>query len=134
MAAAVSFLACTTASRYIGSGPGSTTDICPTIQSLEQPSNAQAVFNPWHSNYNQRSTGVTENTGNDRSLSDAVYQMTLEADPRQFELPYTYVDINTDDEIRPQQTNELKALVKRYGSLFEDREQSRKSQKRITCV
>jgi hypothetical protein len=119
MAAAVSFLACTTASRYIGSN--STTDLSPGIQALEQQGNAQAVFNPWHSNYDQRSTGVTENVGHELSLSDTVYQMTLDANSQQFELPYTTVDVNTDDEIRPQQTSELRALVKRYATLFEDR-------------
>jgi hypothetical protein len=45
MAAAVSFIACTTASRYIGSNL--TTDVGPVIQALEQHGNAQAVFNPW---------------------------------------------------------------------------------------
>jgi hypothetical protein len=48
--------------------------------------------------------------------------MTLDATAHTYDTPVGQVDINTSDEIRPQQTSELRSVVNRFSSLFEDEE------------
>jgi hypothetical protein len=117
-AAAVSLLACTTASKRVGN-----TDI-----DTYGGGSLQAVFNPWHSphieNRSKPSTYFcdTHDTAYANStLSDAVFQMTLEAAETQYDTPVGKVDINVSDEIRPQQSSAIRQVVVRYSNLFEDR-------------
>jgi hypothetical protein len=110
-AAAVSLLACTTASRKTFS-----TDI-----NVTNDTSVQAVFNPWHSQTCYTDTAHDTHTAcvND-SLSDAVFQMTQSAETV-YDTPVGKVDINSSDEIRPQQTAALRRVAVRFSNLFEDR-------------
>jgi hypothetical protein len=148
-AAAISLLACTTASRKVTSS-----DI-----DITNNTSAQAVFNPWHAHQQVSSeVDIAKNTSeavsnhwlvhpphqaggeatcvsfraavdtsaidtptDTASLADSIYQMTQQAADLQYNTPVGKVNINCTDEIRPQQTTALRRVAARFSNLFEDR-------------
>jgi hypothetical protein len=113
-AAAVSLLACTTASRKVNSS-----DI-----DIANDTSVQAVFNPWHAHPPHQTGGEATRVSFGSTidtLADSIYQMTQEAADQQYDTPVGKVDINSNDEIRPQQTAALRRVAVRFSNLFEDR-------------